>query len=108
MTDNLTASTKAELLAENARLRRLVQILHDCYCPPDSERFPDHGRDVVRVFWMMPLEQDEYWYTEACAALGISAVPDGVPEWNTALNICAVWNTDIRRDESDSGGKADV
>ena len=88
MTHDSTSSTNPDLLAYIARLRRLVEILHDSYCPPDSERFPDHGREVVRVFWMTPSEQDQYWYTEACAALGITAVEVSIPEWSTTMNAC--------------------
>jgi hypothetical protein len=76
----------ADLLAENARLRKLAELLHDSLCPADSERFPEHEQDVCRVFWMSGPEQDRYWYFEVCKALGLQASDGDVSEWNSKTN----------------------
>jgi len=71
MPDSLGNIPASELAEENARMRHVLQILHDSVCPADSERFPQHDTEVCRVFRMTPGQQDEYWYRSACEALGL-------------------------------------
>ena len=85
MSEDLKGSRLTELVQENARLRRVIEILHDSVCPADSERFPEHGPEVCRVFWMDGMEQDRYWYRAVCEALAVNPNRD-VPEWNSELN----------------------
>ena len=59
------------LTAENQRLRRLAEMVHDYFSPADSEQFPQHGEGICHVFFMDPAQQDAYWYTEARRALGL-------------------------------------
>ena len=63
----------AALLAENQRLRRLAERLHDHFSPADREQFPQHEDEICRVFFMDPAEQDAYWFNEARRALGMHA-----------------------------------
>jgi hypothetical protein len=70
-----------ELLAENKRLRRLAELLHDTYCTPDHERFPEHGEEICRIFWMDAVQHDQFWSNEAAAALGLER-EQRVPEWH--------------------------
>jgi hypothetical protein len=86
MSEPLNHKTAGDLAEENARMRRVLQILHDSVCPADSERFPHYGPEVCRVFWMPGLQQEEYWYRSTCEALGLVPV-EGVPEWNPELNL---------------------
>ena len=63
----------ADLLAENRRLRRLAERLHDHFSPPGRDQFPQHEDEICRVFFMDPAEQDAYWFNEARRALGMQA-----------------------------------
>lgn len=75
-TDQMNVVT---LSAANRRLRRLAELLHDHFSPPDrDDQFPQHEREICRVFFMDPAEQDAYWFNEARRALGMqSASGDG-------------------------------
>jgi hypothetical protein len=75
-----------ELMAENARLRKLAELLHDSLCPVESERFPAQGREACRVCSMVAAERDRYWYSAACEALELSISEGEVSEWNSEMN----------------------
>ena len=73
-----------DLLAENQRLRRLAEVLHDYYAPADTEQFPQHGAEVCNVFVMDSMQQDLYWFTEARRALSMQPSSEG-SEWEAAI-----------------------
>ncbi|MBC7928116.1 MAG: hypothetical protein H7039_20925 [Bryobacteraceae bacterium] len=79
-TDDMTI---AALRLENQRLRRLVEILHDSFCPADCEEFAQQEQEVTRVFFLTPEKQDAYWYNEARGALGMPSSRTAAPSWNT-------------------------
>jgi hypothetical protein len=71
MSSDPQTSSVADLVAENQRLRRLAELLHDHFAPADNEQFPQHGEEICEVFFMDPAQQDLYWFTEARRALGL-------------------------------------
>jgi hypothetical protein len=88
--------TFASLIAENQRLRSLVERLHDHFSPADCERFPQHGEEICRVFFMDPAEQDSYWFNEARRALGpdtTDAIASRRIETTPHLLLDLVWCT---------------
>ncbi len=74
-------SSPTDLERQNARMRRVLEILHDSVCPVDSERYPEHGPEVCRVFLMTAAQQDQYWYRAVRNALRLDP-PADVPDWD--------------------------
>ncbi len=78
-------SSRTDLERQNARMRRVLEILHDSVCPVDSERYPEHGEEVCRVFFMTAAQQDQYWYRAVRNALRLDS-PGEVPDWDPESN----------------------